>query len=125
LPEFVRSSNARISLVTRWGENRFHGVDYDYFRNDALDANNFFNNAYRIKNSRFSFAPCNFEQGDNEFLIASKNDSLSSIIARFVTLPHYLERAGMLSAATRDLENCCDGWASINESDRRNRKEGH
>jgi hypothetical protein len=28
----------------------------------------------------------------------------------------------MRSVATRDLENCCDGWASSNESDRRNRK---
>src|SRR5262245_38609224 len=50
LPEFGRSPDARISLVTRSVENRFHGVDYDYFRNDALDANDLFNNANRIKN---------------------------------------------------------------------------
>jgi hypothetical protein len=35
MPEFGRSPDARISIVTRSGENRFHGVDYDYFRNDA------------------------------------------------------------------------------------------
>src|SRR5215813_132340 len=48
-PEFGRSPGAQISLVTRSGENRFHGVAYDYFRNDALDANDFFNNANSIK----------------------------------------------------------------------------
>lgn len=39
---------ARISLVTRSGENLFHGVAYYYFRNDALDANDFFDNANHI-----------------------------------------------------------------------------
>jgi len=48
-PEFGRSPGAQVSLVTRSGENRFHGVAYDYFRNDALDANDFFNNANSVK----------------------------------------------------------------------------
>jgi hypothetical protein len=48
-PEFGRSPGAQVSLVTRSGENRFHGSVYDYFRNDALDANDYFNNLNRIK----------------------------------------------------------------------------
>jgi Carboxypeptidase regulatory-like domain/TonB-dependent Receptor Plug Domain len=41
-PEFGRSPGAQISMVTRSGELKFHGSAYDYFRNDALDAEDWF-----------------------------------------------------------------------------------
>jgi len=43
-PEFGRSPGAQISMVTRSGENKFHGALYEYFRNDALDATDWFSN---------------------------------------------------------------------------------
>ena len=46
--EFGRNSGASINIVTRRGENRFHGSAFEYVRNDKLDANNFFNNAKAI-----------------------------------------------------------------------------
>jgi hypothetical protein len=42
-PEFGRTPGGQISIVTRSGTNQFHGTAFDYFRNDALDANNWFN----------------------------------------------------------------------------------
>lgn len=42
-PEFGRTPGAQISILTRSGANQFHGTVFDYFRNDALDANNWFN----------------------------------------------------------------------------------
>ena len=42
-PEFGRTPGGQISIVTRSGTNRFHGSLFDYFRNDALDANSWFN----------------------------------------------------------------------------------
>jgi hypothetical protein len=42
-PEFGRTPGAQISIVTRSGTNQFHGTAFDYVRNDALDANNWFN----------------------------------------------------------------------------------
>jgi hypothetical protein len=42
-PEFGRQPGAQISIVTRSGTNQFHGTIFDYLRNDALDANNWFN----------------------------------------------------------------------------------
>jgi hypothetical protein len=42
-PEFGRTPGGQISIVTRSGTNQFHGTVFDYFRNDALDANDWFN----------------------------------------------------------------------------------
>ncbi|HZQ25215.1 MAG TPA: TonB-dependent receptor [Terriglobales bacterium] len=42
-PEFGRTPGGQISIVTRSGTNQFHGTAFDYFRNDVLDASNWFN----------------------------------------------------------------------------------
>src|SRR5216684_768682 len=42
-PEFGRTPGAQISILTRSGTDQFHGTLFDYLRNDALDANNWFN----------------------------------------------------------------------------------
>ncbi|HWO39136.1 MAG TPA: carboxypeptidase regulatory-like domain-containing protein, partial [Candidatus Acidoferrum sp.] len=41
-PEFGRTPGAQISIVTRSGTNAFHGTLFDYFRNGALDAKDWF-----------------------------------------------------------------------------------
>ena len=43
-PEFGRTPGGQISIVTRSGTNQFHGTAFEYFRNDALDANDWFSN---------------------------------------------------------------------------------
>jgi hypothetical protein len=44
-PEFGRTPGAQISIATRSGGNDFHGTVFDYFRNEALDANDWFANS--------------------------------------------------------------------------------
>jgi len=41
-PEFGRTPGGQISVVTRTGTNDFHGTLFDYFRNDVLDAKDWF-----------------------------------------------------------------------------------
>jgi Carboxypeptidase regulatory-like domain/TonB dependent receptor len=47
-PEFGRTPGAQISIATRSGANGFHGTAFDYLRNNALDANNWFANSQRL-----------------------------------------------------------------------------
>lgn len=43
--EFGKSGGGVVNLVTRGGGRDFHGAAYEFFRNDRLNANSFFNNA--------------------------------------------------------------------------------
>ena len=43
-PEFGSTPGGQIAIVTRSGTNQFHGALFDYFRNDVLDANDWFAN---------------------------------------------------------------------------------
>ena len=43
-PEFGRTPGGQISIATRSGTNAFHGALFEYFRNDVLDARDWFVN---------------------------------------------------------------------------------
>jgi outer membrane receptor protein involved in Fe transport len=41
--EYGRTTGAQLSIVTRSGSNTFHGILFEYLRNNIFDANNWFN----------------------------------------------------------------------------------
>jgi hypothetical protein len=44
-PEYGRNAGAVVNIVTKGGSNQLHGDLFEYFRNDALDARNYFDQA--------------------------------------------------------------------------------
>jgi hypothetical protein len=44
--EFGRSSGATVNIVTKSGTNQIHGSAFEYFRDDALAARNYFNSTF-------------------------------------------------------------------------------
>lgn len=44
--EYGRNGGGTVSVVTKSGTNSFHGSLFDYLRNDAFNANDFFDNLY-------------------------------------------------------------------------------
>jgi hypothetical protein len=48
-PEFGRTPGAQIQILTRSGTKEFHGSFFDYFRNDVLDANDWFANSRGLR----------------------------------------------------------------------------
>jgi len=47
-PEFGRQPGGQVILSTRSGTSNFHGGAYEYFRNDVMDANNWFANKLHL-----------------------------------------------------------------------------
>jgi hypothetical protein len=46
--EYGRNPGGQFSFVTRSGTNQWHGTGFDYLRNGALDANDWFNDYYGL-----------------------------------------------------------------------------
>ena len=46
--EFGRTPGAQVQILTRSGTNEFRGSVFEYFRNEVLDANDWFNNARNL-----------------------------------------------------------------------------
>jgi len=56
-PEYGRNSGSVVNVVTRSGSNQFHGSAWEFLRNDALDARNFFDDeTAELKQNQFGFA---------------------------------------------------------------------
>lgn len=50
--EYGRSSGSIVNVSTRSGTDKFHGEVFDYFRNEALDARNYFNRNFNPSNGQ-------------------------------------------------------------------------
>lgn len=54
-PEYGRTPGGQVILLTRSGSNALHGSLFEYFRNDKLDANDWFANSQRASRAPLRF----------------------------------------------------------------------
>src|SRR5882762_1179960 len=105
------SSGNVVNVVTKSGTNRFHGDVFEFFRNSALDANNYFNNHNSIKRPDFSrnqyggsaggplYIPGLYKQTDKTFIFGVYERLRQSTPASFTgTVPTAPFLTGDLSA---------------------------
>jgi hypothetical protein len=98
--EFGRTSAGVISAITRSGTNGIHGTAYEFLRNSALDARNYFDPSRvpPFKRNQFGAAIGGPLWKDHTFLfIDYEGNRQSTGITNTVTVPSALARAGHLS----------------------------
>jgi len=98
--EYGRTSAGVISAITRSGTNDIHGTAYEFLRNSALDARNYFDGSRvpPFKRNQFGAAIGGPLWRDHTFLfIDYEGNRQSTGITNTVTVPSALARAGHLS----------------------------
>ena len=111
-PEYGRNGGGAITVVSKTGTNRIHGSAYDYYRNEELNANNFFNNSTNTPRPVYRYRMTGWSLGGPVIVPKTKNlfhDKLFFFFSeelvgsqvpnatKLVTTPTALERQGDLS----------------------------
>jgi outer membrane receptor protein involved in Fe transport len=90
--EYGKTSGGVVNAITRSGTNQFHGSAYEFLRNSALDADNFFDNANGVPKPPFrrnqfgvsAGAPIRKDRtfifGDYEGIRQSKGTTFSPVV---------------------------------------------
>lgn len=101
-PEYGETSGATTSVVTRSGTNEFHGDVYDFLRNNAFDARNFFAASTEpLHQNQFGVTLGGPIRHDKDFFFAyyeGQRDSQGE--TRTAIVPTAAERAGNFSGLT-------------------------
>lgn len=61
--EYGRSASGQIDVVTKSGSNAIHGSAYEFIRNEALDANGYYNDFYGVKKQKYRYNDFGFSFG--------------------------------------------------------------
>src|SRR5215470_10426045 len=106
--EFGRSSGAVVNAAIKSGTNHIRGSVYEFLRNDALDANNFFSNAFGApkpvrKRNQFGGAAGGPIVKDHTFWFADYEGLREREgVPRTRAVPSANEKAGLFSTAVFD-----------------------
>jgi outer membrane receptor protein involved in Fe transport len=117
--QYGRASGGVVNVATKSGTNQFRGTVYEFFRNDALAANSFDNNANEIEPGKFDRHQMGFSVGgpvvkdkvhffaSGEYIRVRSTDTQIS----WVPTPEFIAASG---AATRNFFGAYGGGVNIN-----------
>jgi hypothetical protein len=97
--EYGRTSGGVISAITRTGTNRFHGSAYEFLRNSALDARNYFDppTIAPFRRNQFGVAGGGPIQKDKTFIFADYEGLRQSLgLSTVDNVPSLTARNGMI-----------------------------
>jgi carboxypeptidase family protein len=105
---FGRSAGAQVNIVLKSGTNGFHGTVYEFFRNQVLDARNYFAPADqpdpRNQRNQFGFSFGGPVVKDRTFFFGDYEGArFREGITRLANAPTALERVGNFSQSLFDL----------------------
>lgn len=118
--EFGPSAGGVINIVTKGGTQQFHGGAYYYNRNEAFNANTFFNNRSSIARQRYRYNTTGFNMGGPIYVPNHFNTSKQKLFfyfsiedlpnqspntVAFFTVPTADERKGIFTRAIKDPLN--------------------
>ena len=117
--EYAGNGGPIVQVVTRSGTREFHGSAYEYIRNDALNANDFFNNRNGVHRPRYRYNTFGGSLGGPVYIPGHWNQGRTKMFAFYnveqalistpgslnsYTMPTALERQGDFSQ-TLDVNN--------------------
>ncbi len=120
-PELGRSAGAQVDVVTRSGTSSLHGGAYEFFRNDYLNANNYFNNASGVARPRLRYndfggtlggpvyIPKLYEHTDKTFFFMSEE---ARRVVVYSTSTAIAPTPGMMTGTF--AHPVCTSWANVN-----------
>jgi Carboxypeptidase regulatory-like domain/TonB dependent receptor/TonB-dependent Receptor Plug Domain len=106
--EYGRSPGAAVSVSTKSGTNAFHGTAYEYYRNQAMDAIDYFSKkAGAVKPDNHQNQPGGNLGGpivkDRAFFFADyEGTRITRGVSRLTRVPTADERAGVFASAVKD-----------------------
>jgi hypothetical protein len=104
--EYGRTSGGVVSAITKSGTNQFHGSAYEYLRNSALDAANFFDNATQsakapLRRNQFGASGGGPIRKDKTFIFGDYEEVKQNLgTTQTNTVPSPNARLGILSGGT-------------------------
>jgi hypothetical protein len=110
-PEFGGTAGATTSVVTRSGTNQLHGSVYEFLRNDAFDARNYFSTEVEpLKQNQFGATIGGPVQKDRVLFFGYYEGlRVRQGITTTATVPSMAERRGDFSAMSGPLLNLAAG----------------